>query len=311
MDRASIPALSLIAIGVVLVWGPLSSCCLTPLTQRYPTTTCPDRCFPNEDALSLTDLLFLDEDVELPFDLTGVWAQQEISSSLSDAPLVGVVETTTTDTLLVRMDQSGNRVEMVVESCGMDSLGSSSAAQVTIPQSYIDAMDPGHRSAVIEPWEGGYRIRQERFLRVLGAELDDIENEPLPVDADDPRVVDHDGDGNPGVTVLVDGLLSGEIYLLQRSWIELCGDVITPNRLEGFVRWGMDQSVVDASNLLLDANADSIPNPDWNTQRFVSCRLDQDMTCEELFANRETVFAECDRESGNTVTQQASLPSSD
>lgn len=307
MDKASYTLCS-IAIGVALVCGQLSSCCLTPLHQRYPATTCPDRCFPDDSAL--TDLN-VDENVVLPFDLTGVWAHQEISSSLSDAPIVGVVETSTTDTLLLRMEQTGNRVEMVVESCGMDSLGSSSAAQVIVPQAYIDAMDPGHRTAVIEPWEGGYRIRQERFSRVLGAELEDAENEPLPVDPDDPRVIDQDGDGNPGVTILIDGLLSGEIYLLQRSWIELCGAVISPDRLEGYVRWGIDQSVVDASNMLLDANADSIPNPDWNTQRFVSCRLDQDMTCEQLFENRDAVFSSCVSEGADTATHQASLPSSE
>ena len=280
----------LFAVG--LCSAQISSCCLTPLAQRYPATTCPDECFPSDGPLRLSALA-VDDSLVLPFDLTGVWAQQEIASSLSSVPLVGDVETITTDTLLIRMVQSGNRVEMITESCGMDSAGSSGAGQVVIPQSYTDAMDLAHRNAVIEQWGDGYRVRQERFTRVMGAELSDIENDPLPVAVDDPRVVDIDGDGKPGVTILMDGLLSGEIYMLQRSWIEVCGAVLSPDKLEGYIRWGTDQSVVDASSLFLENNADSVPNPDWETQRFVACRVDDDMTCADLFENREAVFAAC------------------
>ena len=38
---------------------------------------------------------------------------------------------------------------------------------------------------------------------------------PLPGEADDPRVVDADSDGNPGVTVQVRGLIDGEVYMVQ------------------------------------------------------------------------------------------------
>ena len=286
--------LSMVLVGLAAaLWVLLSSCSLTPIEQRFPQTTCPERCFPDEGPLRMSDLT-VDESMELPFDLTGVWAHQEIASSLSSVPLIGDVETTTIDTLLVRMVQSGGRVEMVAESCGMDTFGTSDAGQVRIPPSYIDAMEPSQRSAVIEPWDQGYRLRQERYTRVLGAELTDLENEPLPEEHDDPRVVDIDGDGEPGVTVLMDGLLEGEIYLLQRSWIELCGAVLSPNRLEGYIRWGTEQSVVDASSLFLESTPDSVPNPDWEMQRFVSCRVEDDMTCEQLFTDREAIFAACD-----------------
>ena len=122
-------------------------------------------------------------------------------------------------------------------------------------------------------------------------ELEDEANDPVPVDEEDPRIVDVDGDGNPGITVLVEGVISGQVYVVQRHWKELCGDVLSEDRIEGYVNWDTNQRVVGASSFVLNRTPEATPHPDWELNRFVLLRIDSALTCEDLIANEEQTFA--------------------
>jgi hypothetical protein len=123
--------------------------------------------------------------------------------------------------------------------------------------------------------------------------LDSVVNDPMPENADDPRVFDQDGDGNPGMTVLTQGMIDGEIYIAERDWVEMCGDVVNPNLMQGYIRWGAEQTVLGASTFMLNQKPESMADPDPERHRFITCRVDPSMTCQDIIDNYETLFTEC------------------
>jgi hypothetical protein len=72
-----------------------------------------------------------------------------------------------------------------------------------------------------------------QMAEVWGFTTDDPHRDPLPSSAADPRISDTDGDGNPGVTVLVRGGGNCETYLVQRGLTTFQGIFVAPDRLEG------------------------------------------------------------------------------
>jgi len=97
-------------------------------------------------------------------------------------------------------------------------------------------------------------------LIVVGADLDDPENDPLPT-ADDPtKAIDEDADGHPGVTLDAGVVTCGEgvfekLYVALRTGVLLSGKVITPDRIEGKADVSLDQSVVGMSDDCLTSAA--------------------------------------------------------
>ncbi|MGB1250835.1 MAG: hypothetical protein ACPG8W_09505, partial [Candidatus Promineifilaceae bacterium] len=69
-------------------------------------------------------------------------------------------------------------------------------------------------------------------------------------------MTDPDGDGNPGLTVRATGLADGEIYVVQRSWTILDGQ-LAGDRLDGLIEWNSEQIIIGADNPVLLSGAPS------------------------------------------------------
>ncbi|MBN1945662.1 MAG: hypothetical protein JW797_08285 [Bradymonadales bacterium] len=283
---------------VVAIVFAMSSCAPIPLHYRSTgeVRSAPLDCFPglaadpvdrSDDQLAATDPV----PIELPFDLSGSWAQQETTTTWANVPLLGEVQTVMVNTVRLDLTQNGNRLEGTAEVCGLVSLDTGNATRTIIPDSFVRAIGPSLRRAVVEPVDsGGVRYRQERYTRVMGVDLENPETDPLPDRKDDPRVLDDDQDGNPGVTVQVEGMVNGEIYLVQRHWKELCGDVLSDDHIQGYLLWDTDQQIVDASSFLLRRNPTTRIDPDWEANTFQMHRIDPNMGCEEIMANQQSIF---------------------
>jgi len=104
-----------------------------------------------------------------------------------------------------------------------------------------------------EDADGQLTLATESGALLLGVELEDAINDELPTSGDDLRVVDHDADDEPGVTVDIAGF---EIYLGVRALIWISGDV---DRTTGFIAgeadFTIDTEVYDDSNPFFDARA--------------------------------------------------------
>lgn len=126
----------------------------------------------------------------------------------------------------------------------------------------------------------------------VGIRLDDPVNESLPTDPTDPRIVDDDGDGKPGITVTirVGDDLSGELYLARREIFAYEAVLVGSDRLEGTVTDDSEQLLIGASDPLFLAESDWRQHPDPTKSPLILVRVDETWDCERLAAQRNSIF---------------------
>jgi hypothetical protein len=106
----------------------------------------------------------------------------------------------------------------------------------------------------------------------------------LPTDREDPRVIDQDEDGQPGMTVRIRilSIIEGETYVVQRVRYRLEGAVLDSAVVRGTITWSTEQSSLGASTPLLTANTRSSPDPDPTRSVFAMVRIDETWSCDTL-----------------------------
>lgn len=118
---------------------------------------------------------------------------------------------------------------------------------------------------------------------------------PLSRDADDPDIIDPDGDGNPGVTVeiIISNIIKGEIYITRR---EIFSNYLTlgpEGILYGHVVDNSEQFVIGASLRILAQPSNSIQVSDFGLSPMMLVPISEDIdTPEELMTNRDRLFPE-------------------
>ncbi len=224
----------------------------------------------------------------------GLYAsRQYVSNRALTRPSNRYLRVRTTSVLLHNVRDSGDGLVVETRYCSVEqaplgrvrtSIGPAFVAAMPVWESSL-AADPGDESP------GAVRIAEHAMA--LGVDLDDPANDALPTDDDDPRVVDGDGDGRPGVTVEVDGFVSGQVYLVQRLVRGLRGTVGPDGRMTGTVIGAGDQVVIGASNGILKAFTPKFEhNPDPERNTFVWVPVPEDSTCESVLAGRDRLFGE-------------------
>ncbi len=134
--------------------------------------------------------------------------------------------------------------------------------RTVLDSTFLSTLPSWREPATIEG-TGPWRVRVAEHVAVVGARLDDPGRDALPEREDDGRITDPDGDGRPGVTVRVEGFVSGEVYLVQRIVRSLDGTLETDGRMRGRVLGRNEQRTIGASNLLLKAFTPTFePDPD-------------------------------------------------
>lgn len=139
--------------------------------------------------------------------------------------------------------------------------------RTVLDSAFVGALPSWQSRATIQgigPWQ----VHIAEYAAVIGADLEDPASDPLPGDADDRRITDPDNDGHPGITVRVEGFVSGEVYVVQRMIRGLDGELALDGRMSGNVLGTNEQRTLGASNLLLRAFTPTFvpdPAPDRNT----------------------------------------------
>lgn len=224
--------------------------------------------------------LSADEPDDLP-DLSGVWSKKVVTTSVSRVPVVGKVTTETTTLQRVDVEQDGASIVMVNRVCDIDIESSVSAVRTIIPDTFVEAIGETRREARLTRRDDGVWLAAPKNHQILGARLRAPDSEHLPDQPDDARVRDEDNDGHPGVTVRVEGMISGELYVVHRGWDQFEGPV-DGSSIRGEVTWGQDQSVLDSSSIFLKKTPETNPHPDSSRSTFEMRRLDQTQSCDTL-----------------------------
>jgi len=227
-------------------------------------------------------------------DLSGVWAMVQITSEIVRIPLVGERTRTTATHLRLIIEQSDDAFSVLETHCATNIDDGTIMVNTTIPDAFMHSLGVTERSAHLEPVakidqsKGNLSPERRIFFpwntQVLGARLENPDNETLPTDAADSRVFDQDNDGHPGMTVRVEimGLINGEVYVVQRNRNRLIGTVISAGFIRGTIEWETEQVILGASSPFLASGGQGTPNPDPERNFFLARRIDQMLDCADI-----------------------------
>jgi len=227
-------------------------------------------------------------------DLSGVWAMVQITSEIVRIPIVGERIRTTTTHLRLIIERNNDGFSVSETHCAASIDDGTMMAKTTIPDAFQRALGVTERAAHFVPASdvdqpadddaSAPRIVFPWNTQLLGVRLDDPENDALPSDATDPRVFDQDNDGHPGMTVRVEimGLISGEVYVVQRNRNRLVGTVVSAGFIQGTIEWETDQVILGASSPFLASGSQGSPDPDPERNFFLAKRIDPALHCADI-----------------------------
>jgi hypothetical protein len=227
-------------------------------------------------------------------DLSGTWAVRTISSRFVPATgLTAEYYMRTVSVLLSNQVQTGTNLTFDLQFCNQYAEQDATApAQLTVPESYVRALKPFERTGTYAAGDAGVNVLWlPMYPEVVGAALADPANGPLPTDPSDPAVYDQDQDGNPGITVKVSGIVSGDLYVVQRQKDELKGIAISNDRVVGSYSFTSEQNILatNPTALKLLATQTALTDSRECASTFVMVRLAAGATCADVLATG-TVF---------------------
>jgi len=214
----------------------------------------------------------------------------QVHASLSEIPVVGNIKSKTVSLLLMKIRQNSDELSLEIQPCDV-SIDSDVKQVVTrVPRAMVQALGTSKVRATLARGNQYWRFEQQRNVSILGARLKNPSADMLPTWARDYRVVDADKDGNPGVTVEIDGMIEGAIYLVQRSITQLRGLVEDNDKVNGLVAWSTEQSILGATSRLLESQPATRPDPDSTRSYFQMRRVESTTTCSDLRKNAAKLF---------------------
>ena len=224
----------------------------------------------------------------------GLYASRQLLLNLAAFPLSpDPVESETISILLHDVRLEGDRLVASHEACEVRQ-SPINGVQTVFSKALIAAIPLSESVITVAgPAEGPWQVSVAEDIKLLGVKLTDPSGEALPTEADDPRVLDSDGDGHPGVTVLLTGLLTAETYVVQRNRGGLTGTMGADGVLQGTVDGDIEQVVVGASHeALKDLQPEPSKHPDPEKSRFVWRKVAEGSTCADILDSETTIFSD-------------------
>ena len=235
----------------------------------------PEACVP-ESAGTLTDA-------------TGRFAYRELRTLLVSLP--GYAEplpTAIENVMLVDQTQSGQDVTLTSTFCSHTIDDAKLPAHITVPAASVASLPPFTRAGTLSA-AGDYDL--PTFYRLEGVNLTTVESEMLPETSEDARVYDQDNDGKAGLTLIVTGLVDGEMYVIYRTSPALSGKTVASDAIEGALTVSSEQVVLgsDPTNLK-DLTKPGVADPTACASYFRMVRVADDADCAFVIANKATLF---------------------
>ncbi|MBR57761.1 MAG: hypothetical protein CMH54_06855 [Myxococcales bacterium] len=226
--------------------------------------------------------------------IAGLWGQLQVTALIASLPGTQPMSIRVFTYHLVNHEQNGTDLVISHEVCEvLNESGPLVPAKTVIPEAYVNALDTYTRTGTYTPdVSGSFDYIADKHIALSGLTgLTDPETEELPTSADDPRVFDQDGDGNPGMTVRLEGFPEGDLYIVQRDTTELSGKPVDPDTINGTLTVVTEQ-VVLASNpgLLKQLNPTAVVDPDPSKSFFTMVRLPENADCAWLVDNYATIL---------------------
>jgi hypothetical protein len=219
-------------------------------------------------------------------DLVGRYAHYDVVAYEDEAMRTLIISTGFAD-LELRDGELWNTMRF----CHADAV-SDQDIEVSISDAATQAIVPVDTPVEVTEGDGTLLVERPATPTGIGIALEDPANDVLPTDPDDPRIVDADGDGNPGITstVRITEDLRGEIYLARREIFAYDVTAGSADRLEGTITDSSEQLVLGASDDIFLTPAQWVQVDDPARNPVIWQRVDDDWDCDRLAAEREDLF---------------------
>lgn len=182
-------------------------------------------------------------------------------------PVLGWLPSRTVTTVLVDLSpRPGGGYVQRHQVCGIDIDSDGRKARTIIPPSFIAALPIKRYPVEIGSDAQGWTYAADLGMDHLGYDAslsDDVPRRPR-----DPAVTDPDGDGKPGMTVLITVpiLGDGELYVAQRGKMSLEGRITSADVVEGALSVPMlEQQTLKATHPLMGFSPpiEPVPGESW------------------------------------------------
>lgn len=219
----------------------------------------------------------------------GTFALKVVNTTLVHVPVLGDFAGGGTNYRLVHRtyDADSDTYEQRSNLCGGFNV-EVSGVLTDLPESTYRAVAESVAEKVVIDDAGVYD--QTDHLQLWGLrDLDDPFTSPLPKTkeeaAESPHkdhIFDMDDDDNPGVTSVVSGAVSGEVFVIQRKTVTTHGITLGPDRNIGLAKNTNEVLQLGNTNPLLDRQSEgsSEPHPDPKRSWFEEVRVDDDTDCD-------------------------------
>jgi hypothetical protein len=228
------------------------------------------------------------EPTEVPgAELEGRWAHFDIVAYQDSMMKTMIISYGFTDFAV-----EGDQLIESEEFCTADQV-SDQPMETSISDAGTQAIVPESTPVVVSGEPGAWRVQRPATPTPVGIRLDDPANEELPTDPNDPRIVDDDGDGKPGITVVVrlGDVFEGELYLARREIFAYDMVQDGPDSMVGTVTDSSEQLIIGASDPILESTeAQWTQVPDLSFSPIELRRVGDDWDCDRLIAELDTVF---------------------
>lgn len=214
-------------------------------------------------------------------DLSGTYLLFQQTTTLTRLPVLKDVTAHTRSVALHQLKHEGDRLFGAGKLCDLRIVSSSSMVKTSLPAAFRKLVSHLPFDAHLRRDEGAMTLEQESPTLLLGANLKNPLRDPLPTGPEDKRVIDQDRDGHPGVTVEISGIVTGQVYVVQRSKSMLVGQQ-KGSAFKGSVDFQNEQKVIGASTGLLKRDPGGVPVP--SDSYFVLQKVSSETSCAEATA---------------------------
>jgi hypothetical protein len=220
-------------------------------------------------------------------ELAGRWAHYDIVAYEDPLMKTMIISYGFTDFAV-----EGDQLIESEEFCHADQV-SDQPIETSISDEATQAIKPASTPVEVAGDAGAWQVERPGTPTPVGIRLEDPANDVLPTDPNDPRIVDDDGDGNPGITVVIraGGEVFGELYLARREIFAYDMVQDGPDSMTGTVTDSSEQLVIGASTPILEsADAQWAQVPDPSLSPILLRRVSEDWDCDRLMAERDELF---------------------
>jgi hypothetical protein len=220
--------------------------------------------------------------------VSGKWAYLEVQSSLVQAPAYAQPFSNLVISLML-LDQTQTGTDVTGQGTFCDRYTYCPTAPTAVPDAMV-------RTLPILSYQGSYGSDGSFGFGptywVQGATLTDpTDPSSLPTAPDDPRVVDADQDGMPGVTMVLVSPVAGKLYVAQWNSVRPHGASVAPDRIQGLLDYQAAQAVLesDPPSIKLMSPTSSVDLEACHST-FQMVKVSADMDCATLKAQELTLF---------------------